>query len=264
MLLVAITGIEIVIIYVQTFDGASIIGVLFATSIVKFVGVVTWFMHLKWDKILNTILFLMGLVIAVFTFFAVIYMSDNPPEVIEFNVASVENDWSADAGYSSGDYVKIDDSYFLCLSDHSSPSPSPTEKSSSPTWEKVNGVPHEFNWKVSTGDLIEINSLKPENPFFHHYNPVVSVENDWSAETDYSSGDYVKIDDSYFLCLSDHSSPSPSPTEKSSSPTWEKVNGVPHDNDNIEGSLISVLEKKASTEDFRIKVRSEAFWVENN
>jgi hypothetical protein len=120
----------------------------------------------------------MGLVIAVFTFFAVIYMSDNPPEVIEFNVASVENDWSADAGYSSGDYVKIDDSYFLCLSDHSSPSPSPTEKSSSPT--------------------------------------------------------------------------------------WEKVNGVPHDNDNIEGSLISVLEKKASTEDFRIKVRSEAFWVENN
>jgi cytochrome c oxidase subunit 4 len=264
MLLVAITGIEIVIIYVQTFDGASIIGVLFATSIVKFVGVVTWFMHLKWDKILNTILFLMGLVIAVFTFFAVIYMSDDPPEVIEFNVASVENDWSADAGYSSGDYVKIDDSYFLCLSDHSSPSPSPTEKSSSPTWEKVNGVPHEFNWKVSTGDLIEINSLKPENPFFHHYNPVVSVENDWSAETDYSSGDYVKIDDSYFLCLSDHSSPSPSPTEKSSSPTWEKVNGVPNDNDNIEGSLISVLEKKASTEDFRIKVRSEAFWVENN
>ena len=52
MLLVAITGIEIVIIYVTTFDGASIIGVLFATSIVKFIGVVTWFMHLKWDKIL--------------------------------------------------------------------------------------------------------------------------------------------------------------------------------------------------------------------
>ena len=50
MLLVAITGIEIVIIYVTTFDGASIIGVLFATSIVKFIGVVTWFMHLKWIK----------------------------------------------------------------------------------------------------------------------------------------------------------------------------------------------------------------------
>ena len=33
MMLVAITGIEIVIIYIQTFDGASIIGVLFTTSV---------------------------------------------------------------------------------------------------------------------------------------------------------------------------------------------------------------------------------------
>ena len=46
MILVAITGLEIVIIYVQSFDGSTIIGVLFATSIVKFIGVVTWFMHL--------------------------------------------------------------------------------------------------------------------------------------------------------------------------------------------------------------------------
>ena len=47
MILVAITGLEIVIIYVQSFDGSTIIGVLFATSIVKFIGVVTWFMHLS-------------------------------------------------------------------------------------------------------------------------------------------------------------------------------------------------------------------------
>ena len=37
MILVAI-GIEIVIIYVETFEGSAIISVLFATSILKFVG----------------------------------------------------------------------------------------------------------------------------------------------------------------------------------------------------------------------------------
>ena len=51
MVLVAITGLEIVIIYVQSFEGSTIIGVLFATSILKFIGVVWWFMHLRWDKI---------------------------------------------------------------------------------------------------------------------------------------------------------------------------------------------------------------------
>ena len=50
MLLVAITGIEIVIIYVQTFDGMSIISILFATSVLKFIGVITWFMHLRGIK----------------------------------------------------------------------------------------------------------------------------------------------------------------------------------------------------------------------
>ena len=55
--------------------------------------------------------------------------------------------------------------------------------------------------------MIEINSLKPGNPYFHQYHP--------SQE------------------------------------------------DNIEGSKISLLAENASTEDFRIKVRSDAFWVEN-
>ena len=50
MILVAITGLEIVIIYVQTFDGMSIISILFATPVLKFIGVITWFMHLRWDK----------------------------------------------------------------------------------------------------------------------------------------------------------------------------------------------------------------------
>jgi hypothetical protein len=70
----------------------------------------------------------------------------------------------------------------------------------------VEGIPHEITWKVSTGDMIEINSLKPENPFFHLYHPT--------------------------------------------------------DTDNIEGSKISLLTQNAAAEDFRIKVRSEASWVD--
>lgn len=135
-------------------------------------------------------------------------MSDNTPVVEEFTVTEFEQEWSVDSNYSKGDYVKLNDSFYVSLADLQSPSPSPTANDSASVWEKVNqGIPHQFKWKVSTGDLIEINSLKPENPFFHLYNPDVI--------------------------------------------------------DNIEGSLVSLLDKKASTEDFRIKVRSEAFWVEN-
>ncbi len=207
MLLVAITGIEIVIIYVQTFDGASIIGILFATSIIKFIGVITWFMHLRWDKFLNTILFLMGLVIAIFTYFAVIYMSDNPPEVQDFSVSQIENKWSDVNSYTKGEFVKHNDFFYVSRKDLSAPTAIPNDAKDNDSWEKVEGIPHQFIWKVSNGDLIEINSLKPENPFFHQYHP----------------------------------------SEK----------------ENIEGSKISLLSQKASVEDFRIKVRSEAFWVEN-
>ena len=58
MALTAITGIEIVIIYVQSFAGSSVIGILFATSILKFIGVIWWFMHLRWDKPFNAFVFL--------------------------------------------------------------------------------------------------------------------------------------------------------------------------------------------------------------
>ena len=100
MILVAITGIEIVIIYVETFDGSSIIGTLFATSILKFIGVIWWFMHLKWDKFLNTVLFLMGLVIALGTFFAVIYMTDVHPVIDEdgFSVVAALHDMMGQVG----------------------------------------------------------------------------------------------------------------------------------------------------------------------
>ena len=211
MLLVAITGIEIVIIYVRAFDGPVIMTVLSICSVIKFVGVMTWFMHLRWDKILNTVLFLMGLVIAVFTFFAVIYMLDNPPVVEEFSVVPIEQDWEAKTEYPKGAYTKHNDSYYVSEVEHKSGDTFSTQITldSKPvnSWKEVEGIPHQISWKVSTGDMIEINSLKPGNPFFHQYHP--------------------------------------------------------YPEDNIEGNKTTLLTESASTEDFRIKVRSEAFWVEN-
>jgi len=216
MILVAITGIEIVIIYVETFEGSSIIGILFATSILKFVGVVWWFMHLRWDKFLNTVLFLMGLVIALATYFAVIYMADVHPEIAEedFSVNPLEDKWEAGKDYVKGDYVLEGDSYFEANFDHKAPSSFSEQvdlgKGPETAWTEVVGVPHLFKWKVSHGDLIEINSNNPGNPFFHQYEP----------------------------------------TEK----------------ENIEGTKISLLKEDATKEDFRIRVRSEAYltvWPED-
>jgi len=203
MFLVAITGIEIVIIYVQTFDGASIIGVLFATSIVKFVGVVWWFMHLRWDKILNTILFLMGLIIALGTYFAVIYMSDTHPVVEKFEVAKLEDEWKADHSYQSKDFVLHNNNYFQAKSDFQS-----AENFNPKNWKKVSGVPHAISYRITGGvDTIEINSLNPETPFFHLAHPQGEEE--------------------------------------------------------IDESTTALLASTASTADFRLKVRSEAYWTES-
>ncbi len=207
MVLVAITGIEIVIIYVQTFEGSSIIAVLFATSILKFVGVIWWFMHLRWDKFLNTVLFLMGLVIALATYFAVIYMADTHPEIENFSVNVIEEKWEAGKSYAKDDYILEDGEYYQSNVDHVAPSTFSesvdSEDGKQKVWTKVDGVPHEVSWKVTSGDLIEINSVKPENHFFHKYEP---------AETE-----------------------------------------------NIEGTKFALLNQAATKDDFRIKVRSEAY-----
>tara|TARA_B100000579_G_scaffold261357_1_gene215369 strand:- start:1485 stop:2168 length:684 start_codon:yes stop_codon:yes gene_type:complete len=166
MALVAITGIEIVIIYVQVFESSSIIGILFATSIVKFFGVMYWFMHLKWDKILNTILFLMGLVIALGTFFAVIYMADDKPIIESFEVTAVEKAWSAETDYKLGTYLKYEDAYYKAGTNHTSDEVFDAEK-----WGKVNGIPHLISWKIEKADMVEIHSKAPENPFYHRHQP---------------------------------------------------------------------------------------------
>ncbi len=63
MLLAVITGIEIAIVY---FPWASwiIITTLVVLSLVKFLFVIFYFMHLRWDKPFCTILFFIGLIIA--------------------------------------------------------------------------------------------------------------------------------------------------------------------------------------------------------
>ena len=204
MILVAITGLEIVIIYVQSFEGSIIIGVLFTTSILKFIGVVWWFMHLRWDKILNTVLFLIGLVIALGTYFAVIFMADEHPVVEEFKVTQIENKWKAGTKYKSGDYVSVNEKFYQANIDHTSDNNWTQE-----SWNDVIGIPHMISWKITnSADLIEINSKKPENPYYYQYSPA--------------------------------------------------------EQESIEENRIALLEQPGSTEDFRIKVRSEAFWVENN
>ena len=204
MLLVAITGVEIVIIYVQTFDGSYIIGILFATSILKFIGVVWWFMHLRWDKFLNTVLFLMGLVIAVATYIAVIYMGDSHPVIEKFEVTAYDKSWEAEQSYKQGDFVKIGEVFYEASQTHTS---GKEFKKNDNNWKKVDGIPHQITWKITQADTVEIHSEKPENPFFLQF--------------------------------------------------------FPQEQELVEGSQISLLAQSASTEDFRIKVRSEAFWTEN-
>jgi cytochrome c oxidase subunit 4 len=63
MLLAVITGIEIVAVYIP-FAKWIIVTTLVVLSLVKFMFVIFYFMHLRWDKPFCTILFFIGLVLA--------------------------------------------------------------------------------------------------------------------------------------------------------------------------------------------------------
>lgn len=71
MLLGIITGIEVVLIYLP-FPAWIIITGLVVLSAVKFLYVIFYFMHLKWDKVFCTILFFIGLVLAGGTMWALL------------------------------------------------------------------------------------------------------------------------------------------------------------------------------------------------
>lgn len=76
--MIAITAIELVIVYIpinQTFVLSS----LAVLSLVKFLGVIWWFMHLRWDRALCTVLFMIGLLVATGTVTALMFLFERDP-----------------------------------------------------------------------------------------------------------------------------------------------------------------------------------------
>jgi cytochrome c oxidase subunit IV len=71
MLLAVITGLELVTVYLP-FVKWLLVGVLVTLSTVKFMYVIFYFMHLKWDKKFCTILFFIGLGLAGGTMWALL------------------------------------------------------------------------------------------------------------------------------------------------------------------------------------------------
>lgn len=71
MLLAVITGIEIVVVYLP-FAKWIVVTTLVVLSIVKFMYVIFYFMHLRWDKPFCTILFFIGLILATGTVWALL------------------------------------------------------------------------------------------------------------------------------------------------------------------------------------------------
>ena len=71
MLLGIITGIEIVLIYLPFAKWLIVTG-LVVLSVIKFLYVIFYFMHLKWDKVFCTVLFFIGLVLAGGTMWALL------------------------------------------------------------------------------------------------------------------------------------------------------------------------------------------------
>ena len=73
MLLAVITGVEIVCVYLP-FAKWLLVSVLCVLSAVKFLFVIFFFMHLRWDKPFCTILFFIGLVLATGTVWALLQL----------------------------------------------------------------------------------------------------------------------------------------------------------------------------------------------
>ena len=73
MLLAVITGLEIISIYLP-FAKWMIVTALVILSAVKFMFVIFYFMHLRWDKPFCTILFFIGLVLAGGTMWALLQL----------------------------------------------------------------------------------------------------------------------------------------------------------------------------------------------
>src|SRR5471030_3019290 len=73
MLLAVITGMEIIAVYLP-FPKWTIVTGLVVLSTVKFMFVIFYFMHMRWDKPFCTILFFIGLVLAGGTMWALLQL----------------------------------------------------------------------------------------------------------------------------------------------------------------------------------------------
>ena len=71
MILSIITGVEIIMVYLP-FAHWLLFGTLAILSLVKFMFVIFYFMHLRWDKAFCTILFFIGLILAGGTMWALL------------------------------------------------------------------------------------------------------------------------------------------------------------------------------------------------
>ncbi|MDP0500729.1 MAG: cytochrome C oxidase subunit IV family protein [Verrucomicrobiota bacterium JB022] len=78
MALAFITMIELVIVYLPI-AGWIVFTILTVLSVVKFAAVCWWFMHLRWDKILLTLLFCLGLLLAGGTVIALFFLFQQDP-----------------------------------------------------------------------------------------------------------------------------------------------------------------------------------------
>jgi len=73
MILAVITGVEVVLVYMPIVKWL-VVTALVVLSAVKFMFVIFFFMHLRWDKVFCTILFFIGLILAGFTMFALLHL----------------------------------------------------------------------------------------------------------------------------------------------------------------------------------------------
>ena len=85
LVLAAITGIELVLVYLPV-NKTLIFSVLIVLSLFKFISVIAWFMHLIYDRLLLTLAFGTGLVIATGTVIALMFIMNRA--VVDFEAIS--------------------------------------------------------------------------------------------------------------------------------------------------------------------------------
>lgn len=76
--LIAVTAIELVIVYIPV-NSYLVYTSLIVLSLFKFAGVIWWFMHLRWDRLLCTVLFLIGFFLAAGTVTALLLLFEAAP-----------------------------------------------------------------------------------------------------------------------------------------------------------------------------------------